>query len=114
MNGALQVTYESFITRRGFSDDPFAFTDSDREDRLSDYFVPPPYFAGVMGTPSSPEPTIVFAPRGGGKSAQRRMVEEASVDPSAPFLCITYSNFESVGGEPPQRSRTIMWRFRAC
>lgn len=95
------MTYESFISRRGFTEDPFAFTDSDRENRLSDYFVPPPYFAGVMGTPSSPEPSIVFAPRGGGKSAQRRMVEEASQDLAAPFLCITYSNFESVGGTTP-------------
>jgi len=98
------MSYESFMSARGFSGDPFAFTDSDREDRLADYFVPPPYFAGVMGTPSSPEPTVVFAPRGGGKSAQRRMVEQASIDADEPFLCITYSNFETVGGTTPSLS----------
>ena len=95
------MTYSSFVTTRGFTGDPFAFTDSDREEKLVDYFVPPPYFAGVVGTPNSPEPSIVFAPRGGGKSAQRRMVEEAGLDVAAPFLCINYSNFESVGGTTP-------------
>lgn len=95
------MSYDSFVIRRGFTADPFAFTDSDREENLSDYFVPPPYFAGVIGTPTSPEPTIVFAPRGGGKSAQRRMVEAASLDLESPFLCINYSNFESVGGTTP-------------
>lgn len=95
------MTYNSFVTSRGFTGDPFAFTDSDREERLVDYFVPPPYFAGVVGTPNSPEPSIVFAPRGGGKSAQRRMVEEAGLDLAAPFLCINYSNFEAVGGTTP-------------
>lgn len=58
------MTYSSFVTARGFTGDPFAFTDSDREEKLVDYFVPPPYFAGVVGTPNSPEPSIVFAPEG--------------------------------------------------
>ncbi|WP_419818775.1 P-loop ATPase, Sll1717 family [Glaciibacter flavus] len=95
------MTYNSFVTSRGFTGDPFAFTDSDREEKLADYFVPPPYFAGVIGTPNSPEPSIIFAPRGGGKSAQRRMVEEAGLDLEAPFLCINYSNFESMAGTTP-------------
>ena len=98
------MTYESFISRSGFLGDPFASTDSDREDKLSDYFVPPPYFAGVMGSPSTPEPTIVFAPRGGGKSAQRRMVEQASDNFAEPFLCLVYSDFEGVGGTTPTLS----------
>ncbi|WP_371031309.1 P-loop ATPase, Sll1717 family [Pseudoclavibacter sp. JSM 162008] len=95
------MTYNSFVSTLGFTGDPFAFTDSDREEKLSDYFVPPPYFAGVIGEPKSPEPSLIFAPRGGGKSAQRRMVEEAGLEEINPFLCINYSNFESMAGSTP-------------
>jgi hypothetical protein len=63
----------------GFEDNPFAQTNADEEDRLPEYFVSPPSF-------------IVFAPRGGGKSAQRRMIELRSSENN--ILSITYDNFD--------------------
>jgi len=95
------MTYSSFIATAGFVSDPFASTDSDREEKLADYFVPPPYFASVMGDPANPEPSIVFSPRGTGKSALRRMVEAGAANSSAPYLALSYMDFEwAAGGSP--------------
>ncbi|MFD3445131.1 P-loop ATPase, Sll1717 family [Microbacteriaceae bacterium 4G12] len=90
------MAFISFVERRGFIGDPFASTNSETEDRLSDYFVPPPYFDSVMGTPTSPKSSVVFAPRGSGKTAQRRMIEQESAVPGAQFLCITYAEFNGM------------------
>jgi hypothetical protein len=76
----------------GFEDNPFAHTNADDEERLPEYFVPPPYFESVFGNPSQPKSFIVFAPRGGGKSAQRRMIELRSSEHK--ILSITYDNFD--------------------
>lgn len=91
----------SMMTRAGFTSDPFATWDSDREEQLADYFVPPPYFPSVLGDPRAPEPTIVFSPRGTGKSALRRMLEEESTNDSSPYLAIAYMDFEWAGGITP-------------
>jgi hypothetical protein len=76
----------------GFEDNPFAHTNADEEERLPEYFVPPPYFESAFGNPLKPKSFIVFAPRGGGKSAQRRMIELRSSENS--ILSITYDNFD--------------------
>jgi len=75
-----------------FEDNPFAYTNADEEDRLPEYFVSPPYFESVFGDPKKPNSFIVFAPRGGGKTAQRRMIELRSADNN--ILAITYNNFD--------------------
>ncbi|MBE0683126.1 MAG: hypothetical protein IH589_14545 [Anaerolineales bacterium] len=75
-----------------FEDNPFAHTNADEEERLPEYFVPPPYFEAVFGNPLKPKSFIVFAPRGGGKSAQRRMIELRSSENK--ILSITYDNFD--------------------
>lgn len=93
MNMEASVTFESFLDRRGFNGDPFASTNAEQEERLSDYFVPPPYFESVLGTPQSPKTNVVFAPRGSGKTAQRLMIERTSCEDDATFLCLTYDNF---------------------
>ncbi len=95
------MTQPSIMARAGFTSDPFATWDSDREEYLADYFVPPPYFPSVLGDPTAPEPTIVFSPRGTGKSALRRMLEVRSVDESTPYLAIPYMDFEWAGGTTP-------------
>ncbi|MFN2588371.1 MAG: P-loop ATPase, Sll1717 family [Actinomycetota bacterium] len=82
-----------FLRNLGFDDDPFASTNAETEKRLAEYFVPPPYFASVMGDPENPQSHIVFAPRGGGKTAQRRMIEDEAAT-SGTFLCITYDRFD--------------------
>jgi len=75
-----------------FYSDPFASTNADDEPQLADYFVPPPYFAAVRGDPRNPRPNIVLAPRGGGKTAQKRMIEAASDEQD--FVCVAYDRFD--------------------
>ncbi len=82
----------TFFNNLGFDDNPFGSTNADEEDRLEQYFIPPPYFTSVFGDPDKPASNVVFAPRGGGKSAQRRMIELRSV--GAGILCLTYDRFE--------------------
>lgn len=85
-----------FFARFGFTADPFESTNAEQEPLLGAYFVPPPYFATVMGDPSEPKSNIILAPRGSGKTAQRRMVEERAADGS--YLCITYDTFDQPPG----------------
>ncbi len=80
----------------GFHSDPFASTNADDEPQLADYFVPPPYFAAVQGDPRHPRPDVVLAPRGGGKTAQKRMIEQASGPQN--FMCIAYDRFDLPAG----------------
>ncbi|HYM15052.1 MAG TPA: hypothetical protein VEZ14_05795 [Dehalococcoidia bacterium] len=86
-----------FLRRLGFDSNPFQYTDADLEVRLPDYFVAPPYFPSVFGDPDHPTSAIVFAPRGSGKSAQRRMVELQC--PPESVLCITYDTFAELSPE---------------
>ncbi len=81
-------------------EDPFEHTDADQEKSLPDYFVPPPYFESVIGNPSEPSSNVVFAPRGSGKSAQRRMIEDraALAGVGRGFLCVTYADFDQPPG----------------
>lgn len=81
-----------FLVARGFLADPFEFTNADEERELAKYFVPPPYFSTVFGDASRPKSTVVLAPRGGGKSAQRRMVE-IRADERGHVLVVPYSDF---------------------
>ena len=90
-----------FLEQFGFKLDPFESTDAENEPYLDGYFVPPPYFANVMGDPRSPSSHVVLAPRGGGKTAQRRMIEEQSEQGS--FLCVTYDQFD----QPEDSRRTV-------
>jgi hypothetical protein len=64
--------------------------------RLGDYFVPPPYFQSVQGDPRTPKSNVIFAPRGGGKTAQRLMIEREATGPDATYLCLTYDAFAAV------------------
>lgn len=82
-----------FLEAFGFDTNPFQFTNADDEPLLSEYFVAPPYFDSVYGDPSHPASCMVFAPRGAGKSAQRRMVE--SYAPEETILSITYDSFRN-------------------
>lgn len=90
-----------FISTLGFCEDPFAHTNADEESRLSDYFVPPPYFAEAFGDPGNPKPFFVFAPRGGGKSAQRIMMENQCLKHKV--LCLSYTDFEHFAVESPDK-----------
>src|SRR4051794_28121445 len=91
------MTLNPFLAQFGFSSDPFESTDAENEPHLDNYFVPPPYFTNVMGDPRNPASHVVLAPRGGGKTAQRRMIEDQS-SASGDFLCVTYDEFDQPSG----------------
>jgi len=88
-------SYAQLIERLGFVADPFAKTNADEEERLENYFIEPPFYSAVFGDPSAAQPSVVFAPRGGGKTALKRKIELASKQNS--FLCITYNRFPVSG-----------------
>lgn len=82
-----------FFNNLGFDSNPFQFTNADDEDRLEKYFIPPPYFDSIWGNPEKPKSVVVFAPRGGGKTSQRKMIEFES-QKNGNVLCVNYSRFE--------------------
>ena len=82
-----------FYRRLGFDSNPFQSTNAEEEDRLEKYFISPPYFDSVWGNPQKPKSVVVFAPRGGGKTAQRKMIEFRSKS-NEKVLCVSYSRFE--------------------
>src|SRR5579863_4103367 len=89
------MSYETLLSSLGFSQDPFASWDADAEDRLESYFIEPPFFKAVHGEPTHPVAAVVFAPRGGGKTALRRMIEIQSA--AEDLICVTYSDFPTSG-----------------
>jgi hypothetical protein len=89
------IKYSDLLRTLGFERDPFATTNADEEDLLQDYFIEPPFFKAVYGDIARPKSTIVFAPRGGGKTALKRRIEIASGTDA--FLCVTYNVFPTSG-----------------
>lgn len=89
------MAYQRLLANLGFNSDPFSKTNADEEERLEDYFIPPPFFNAVFGNPEDPKASIVFAPRGGGKTALKRKIELSSINKN--FLCITYNQFDTAG-----------------
>lgn len=83
-----------FLAQFGFAEEPFQSTNAGDEPLLEHYFVPPPYFASVLGDTSRPQSNVVLAPRGGGKTAQRVMIEKHSAT-NRDFMCITYDTFDT-------------------
>ena len=89
------MSYSQLLSNLGFEADPFAKTNADEEERLDRYFTPPPFFNAVFGDLAHPKSAVVFAPRGGGKTAQKRKIELQSTN--EPLLCCTYNTFDIVG-----------------
>lgn len=89
------MSYEQLITKLGFYNDPFAKTNADEEEQLNKYFIEPPFYKAVYGEINYPKSVLVFAPRGGGKTALKRKIEISSENEK--FMCITYNNFNVIG-----------------
>lgn len=88
------MTKQEYIASLGFDQNPFQHTNADKEiDIIDQYFIYPDYFEDVWGDPDSPESNIVFAPRGGGKTAQRLMIEKRA-DEHDNILTITYTDHD--------------------
>ncbi len=88
------MTIEQFINTLGFETNPFQYSNADKEvEYLNAYFIKPDYFEDVWGNPYNPVSNIVYAPRGGGKTAQRIMIEKRAKE-SKEILAITYTNHD--------------------
>ena len=85
------MSYSDLLHNLGFNLDPFAKTNADEEELLKSYFIEPPFFKAVYGDLSTPKSAVVFAPRGGGKTALKRMLEVSSQTDG--FMCVTYNQF---------------------
>lgn len=92
---AKNMSYSDLLHNLGFDLDPFAKTNADEEELLKSYFIEPPFFKAVYGDLSTPKSAVVFAPRGGGKTALKRMLELSSLSDN--FLCVTYNQFGVAG-----------------
>ena len=89
------MSYTDLLQNLGFTQDPFAKTNADEEELLQSYFIEPPFFKAVYGDLSTPKSAVVFAPRGGGKTALKRTIELSSL--TDPFMCVTYNQFNVEG-----------------
>ncbi len=88
------MTLDGFIKNFGFQSNPFQYSNADKEiDYIDAYFIKPDYFEDVWGNPYNPVSNIVYAPRGGGKTAQRIMIEKR-VRLSDDILAVTYTNHD--------------------
>ena len=64
-----------WLEQMGFREEPFALYEADREQSFLPYFfVDRPYVAEIIGDPSKPRTTFLFAKRGAGKTATREIV----------------------------------------
>src|SRR6185312_7447128 len=89
------MSYNNLLHNLGFERDPFAKTNADEEDLLEDYFIEPPFFKAVYGDIHEPKSAVVYAPRGGGKTALKRRIELSAR--SNAFLSVTYNSFPTAG-----------------
>lgn len=88
------MTKKEYIKSIGFNENPFEYTNADKEvDILDKYFIQPDYFEDVWGDPENPVSNIVYAPRGGGKTAQRLMIEKRA-EKHDEILTITYADHD--------------------
>lgn len=95
--GEEMETRDSYFCALGFKSDPFASTNAEHEEYLNDYFISPPYFASLVGSIERPKTSIVLAPRGFGKTAQRRRMEKLAEESNDKMLTILYDNFPVEG-----------------
>lgn len=88
------MTKNEYIATLGLNENPFQYTNADKEtDLIEKYFIYPDYFEDVWGDPENPVSNIVYAPRGGGKTAQRLMLEKRAKKFDN-ILTITYTDHD--------------------
>lgn len=91
------MTKKEYIQHLGLDENPFQYTNADKEtDLIDQYFIYPDYFEDVWGDPTAPVSNIVYAPRGGGKTAQRLMIEKRA-ERFDEILTITYTDHDLSG-----------------
>lgn len=102
----MPLSRATFLERRGFHRDPFDTVRAERErDLLPAWFVPSELFTTIVGTPTRPEPCLVFAPTGHGKTSHRiemaRRVQERADDPALAVSLTDFSGVLGAGAPPP-------------
>ena len=86
---AAMISLKRLLEVWGFTDHPFEAYTAEKEARLTDYFVSPPYLDDVLGTAETCAPVVVFGSRGMGKSAIRIHIEN---------LCLAGNTADALGG----------------
>jgi len=90
---------ERWLSKVGISEgNPFGVNEADREPFVPECFVDPGVYDTVKNDPHT---TLVFAPRGGGKTALRvmlasdcRPIQPLAASPRSQTLAVTYSDFD--------------------
>jgi hypothetical protein len=87
-----QGIIKSWLSSWDFIDDPFGYWEAGREPLLEQYFVRRPFYEQLLESPRS---MLVFAPRGGGKSATRIMIasECRPAVPNSKVLAVPFTDF---------------------
>ena len=99
LSEALLLRLENWLQQVGFvNGNPFATGEAARESRLlPEFFVDTGYYDLIWGNPSVPQSTLVFAPRGSGKTAYRVMVQNQCypLNTHSDVLAIVYTSFDT-------------------
>lgn len=87
----MPITVESFLRAQGFTANPFATTNAERElELLPAFFVPGESFDWLLGDPATPQSLILFAPQGCGKTCYRvELARRVSQRREHPALVVT-------------------------
>lgn len=83
-----------WLETAGFKWNPFSEIDAKYESHLGEYFIYPVGFGEMLGKNSA----VLYAPRGEGKTASRRMVEHSCAigDVEGKVFSVTYDDFQGV------------------
>lgn len=83
---------DNWLSSWGFDGNPFASWEANLEPNLEQYYVKHPFYEQLLNTPKS---TIVFAPRGGGKTATRLMVQSECrpAKKNSPFFAVPITDY---------------------
>lgn len=87
----LAETMKQWLAHRNFEANPFTEYQADRESRLSEYFIPTPYYDEILGSNETPRTMVIYAARGCGKTAHRIMVAKACRENDT--LAVEYTDF---------------------
>jgi len=121
-----ETSAETWWRYHGFTENPFALREAGQELRLSEYFVHGQDYDAVKGDSGAHQTVIVFAARGCGKSAYRRMIQTSCRpnDDESFILAVAHTEFSSVLSAPADvtleahvevllrsASATLLWEF---
>jgi hypothetical protein len=101
MDDKQEIRLDNWLHTVGFTGNPFSDTEARQDLHLHEYFVEPACFDTILGTAVSPRSAVLFAPRGGGKTANCVMVDHfckigERIEDNV--FSIVYSKFDNLVG----------------